>query len=150
MPEKLHLTDEELLLVADGEISARGGEQARQHLADCPACRVRLVEIRRAAADFARAHREDLNVLPDDAARANLKARLADLSSDSTRLLWRDYAANLFVGPRWAYVVGVLLVAALGLRLLPHNTLLSTAPEMAASSDAASRAEFDAWRNAPN
>ena len=80
MPEKLHLTDEELLLVADGEISDRGGDQARQHLADCPACRVRLVEIRRAAADFARAHREDLNVPPDDAARANLKARLAALS----------------------------------------------------------------------
>jgi hypothetical protein len=136
MPEKLHLTDEELLLVADGEISARGGDQARDHLANCPACRVRLVEIRRAAADFARAHRENFNVPPDDIARANLKARLADLSSDSRRFSWREHAANLFVGPRWAYVFGVLLVAALGLRLVTHNSQLSGSPETMASLDA--------------
>jgi hypothetical protein len=120
MREELHLTDEELLLVADGEFSSRRAEQASKHLANCPVCCARLAEIQTTEAEFARAYREQ-TILPSAAGpRAELKMRLADLSTKSRQPWWRDRLAGLFVEPRWAYVLGLVLLVALGLRLLPR------------------------------
>ena len=40
-----HLSDQEMLLAADGELSTRRAAQVHSHLAECWACRARMAEI---------------------------------------------------------------------------------------------------------
>jgi hypothetical protein len=73
-----HLSDEELVLAADGELSAA----RERHLADCMACRARQSELGNAAAGLARAYREAASPVlpPPGAARTRLRARLAEMA----------------------------------------------------------------------
>ena len=41
MPREFHLSDQELLMAVDGELSARDAERAKSHMAACWACRAR-------------------------------------------------------------------------------------------------------------
>jgi anti-sigma factor RsiW len=77
-----HLSDEELLLAADGELPAARAEQVAAHLSVCWACRVRKGEIDAAIGDFVRLYRSDLDpLLPSpDGPRALLKAQLAEMT----------------------------------------------------------------------
>ena len=77
-----HLTDEELLLAADGEVSEERIAEIRQHLADCWPCRARQHELETAAVEFVRTNLEALNpLLPAaDAVRAQLQARLKSVT----------------------------------------------------------------------
>jgi anti-sigma factor RsiW len=56
-----HPSDRELVLAADGELSARRMEQLRRHLAACWECRVRTQELEGAIGEFVRLHRRDLD-----------------------------------------------------------------------------------------
>jgi hypothetical protein len=78
-----HLSDEELVLLADGEAAARKEAVARRHLAACWPCRLRLREFEDAIAGFARLHRDSqAEPLPaPDGPRALLKARLRELAA---------------------------------------------------------------------
>jgi anti-sigma factor RsiW len=82
-----HLSDEELVLAADGELSAARAAEIRQHLAACWSCRARQRDLESAVADLVRLHRRTLDpLLPSAAApRALLKAHLAGLSSGQPR-----------------------------------------------------------------
>ena len=53
-----HLSDEQLLLVAGGELPWRSAGTARLHLAFCPACRARSSELKTAMDRYAHAYRE--------------------------------------------------------------------------------------------
>jgi hypothetical protein len=77
----LHISDVDLLLEADGELSRRRGGQIRAHLAECWSCRARRVELEDTIAHFVRAHEASLDgELPsDDSGRAMLAARLRRL-----------------------------------------------------------------------
>jgi len=77
MPHSDHLTDRDIILLADGELRS-GARKAREHLEACWSCRSRMTEIQGAIADFARAYRESLDVQLSPAAgpRALLKAQL--------------------------------------------------------------------------
>src|SRR5580658_4143975 len=81
----LHLSNQELLLAADGEIPTRRAAQVHAHLAACWDCRARMAEIEGTIADFARAHRQTLDpqLPPVDGPRALLRAQLAELASQS-------------------------------------------------------------------
>src|SRR5271157_2001716 len=81
--EDLHLPDQELLLAADGELSARRAAQVHAHLAACWTCRARMAEIEGTIADFAKAHRQTLDpqLPPIAGPRALLRAQLAELAS---------------------------------------------------------------------
>src|SRR5271163_4426392 len=91
--ENFHLSDEELLLAADGELRARRAAQLRAHLATCWDCRARMAEIEGTIADFARAYRQTLDPkLPQiDGPRALLRARLADLTAKSSAASWERF-----------------------------------------------------------
>jgi hypothetical protein len=80
-----HLSDEKLVLFADGEIRGREETNVREHLAACWSCRMRFRELDDAATDFARSHREDLSLKlpPADGPRALLKARLREVAEAS-------------------------------------------------------------------
>jgi hypothetical protein len=97
--DESHLTDHELLLAADGELSAARSE----HLARCWTCRVRKQQTEGAIVSFVQFHHDSLDPLipPAAAPRALLKARLAELAAapqpwwrlPRIGLAWKEVAA---------------------------------------------------------
>jgi hypothetical protein len=79
-----HLSDETLLLFADGETRGRQEAAIREHLSACWSCRLRMRELEDAIADAARVHRETAHPpLPSpDGPRALLRARLRELTAE--------------------------------------------------------------------
>jgi hypothetical protein len=78
--EPVHLSDQEILLVVDGELSGRRAKEARAHLIACWSCRSRQAQLEVTTAEFLKFHRSALDAtLPSPAgSRALLKARLAE------------------------------------------------------------------------
>lgn len=111
MLEEPHLSDQELLLAADGELSARDSDRVESHLAACWTCRVRKQEMENAIGDFVRVQREniELQIPSPDGPRALLRARLGQVSA--AQRTWR---------PRWlgAFAWRFGLVAAAGALLM--------------------------------
>jgi len=107
-----HLSDQELLRAADGELPGRRADEVNAHLAACWDCRARMAEIEGTIADFARAHRHDLDsqLPPMDGPRALLRAQLAELASQpptrSSQWLFQ------FNSLRGAAIAALLLFAA--------------------------------------
>jgi len=77
-----HLTDQELLQAADGELQPSRAAQTAAHLSQCWPCRARKQELENAIGQFVRFHRGRLDpFLPDSAGpRALLKARLSEMT----------------------------------------------------------------------
>ena len=76
-----HLSSEELMLFADGEIGGREEANIRLHLAACWSCRLRVRELDESIAEFARMYRDTQQPLPPpEGPRALLKARLHELA----------------------------------------------------------------------
>lgn len=132
-----HLSDEELLLAADGELTPRRQNEVDAHLAACWHCRARMAETESTIADFARAYRQTLDPqLPSVAGpRALLRAQLrAELRAKSSELAARPQAPSwrtLFqfkssrlpysiIGP--AFLVVAMLLAAVAVRVLFRET----------------------------
>jgi hypothetical protein len=78
-----HLSDRQLLLSVEGELSPRDENLIRAHIHACWKCRVRRQELENAIMDFVRIHQQDLDagILPAAGPRALLKARIAQLSA---------------------------------------------------------------------
>src|ERR1700723_2406586 len=79
----VHVSDQEMLLAVDGELSTRRAADVRAHLAACWGCRARMAEIEATIADFAQPHRQPLDpqLPPIVGPRALLRARLAESAS---------------------------------------------------------------------
>ncbi len=117
MPQGSHLSDQELLLAADGELPPAQAAQVATHLSECWACRARKQEIEDAIIDFVRLHRGNLDPLlpPPTGPRALLKARLARMASVpqpwwtrwSQVIVWRGALKS-----DWRQAAAALLIAA--------------------------------------
>jgi anti-sigma factor RsiW len=112
LPEDGHLSDQELVLAADGELTPRRDAQVRAHLTACWQCRTRLRGLEGAIGDFVHLHSATLDprVPPAAGARAMLKAQLAEIASQAgTRRAW-------FLPARWPALAGfaAAVVALLG------------------------------------
>ena len=85
LSEESHLSDQELLLAVDGELSAREAGRVQSHLAACWACRARKQEIEAAIGEFVRLHQQnfDAQIPPADGPRALLKAQLLNWRSSA-------------------------------------------------------------------
>lgn len=124
--EQSHPSNEELLLVADGELSAHRAKQVRAHLDACRECRARMSAMEGAIAGFVRAHRGylDPQVPPAAGPHALLKARLTGLAARPAAERQRAAAWS----PAWcrtAYagaglLCAVLLFLALATRAVRH------------------------------
>jgi hypothetical protein len=122
----MHLSDQELLLAADGELPTRCAARVHAHLDACRSCQARMAEIEGAIADFARTHRQTLDphLSPIAGPRALLRAQLAQRTNpDSSwrwlfQFTWTRAAAFLCVAALIAVVSGKFL---LGLSTL-HRT----------------------------
>jgi anti-sigma factor RsiW len=112
-----HLSDEELLLFADGELPARRVSQVDMHLAACWDCRSRLRELEETIADFVHVHHGilDPQLPPSAGPRALLKARLAEAAATSHHSQWLQPFERIFPGTRLAYGSAMLLAVFLGI-----------------------------------
>jgi hypothetical protein len=98
LSENSHLSDQELLLAADGELSASDAERAESHLAGCWVCRSRKQEMESAIGEFVRLYQRNFDgqIPAPDGPRALLKAQLAQLAAmerPSRLISWRFAAA---------------------------------------------------------
>ncbi|MGA2877694.1 MAG: zf-HC2 domain-containing protein [Bryobacteraceae bacterium] len=75
-----HLSDQDLVLAADGELTPRRDAEVRAHLSACWQCRSRLRGMEGAIADFVQLHSATLDpqLPPAAGPRALLKARLTE------------------------------------------------------------------------
>jgi hypothetical protein len=122
-----HVTDQELLLAADGELPSRHSARVRAHLEACWDCRARRVEIEAAIIDFARAHRQSLDpqLPPAAGPRALLRARLAQLAaSRPSRPRWHfpPLADVMRIGAVCAALMVAVCVGVLAVQLLIRHT----------------------------
>lgn len=132
--ENSHPTDQELLLAADGELSARSARVVRTHLSACWHCRARVSELEAAIVDFVRVHHQalDAELPPIGRSRSQLSARLSDLAAkpeaNSVRAFFHFTSARYLT----AYVCFGLLSASLLLAMLtgqsPRSILSIHAP----------------------
>lgn len=104
-----HISDEDLVRSADGEVSAQRGAEVIAHLEACWECRSRMEEIQSAMTGFVRGHRAEFGPLPPaDGPRALLRARLGQLGSESRFEWWRRAVQQ---GLPHVAVVGLSLAA---------------------------------------
>ena len=124
--EDFHLSDEEMLLAADGELGARRAAQVRAHLAACWNCRARMAEIEGTIADFARTHRQtfDPQLPPIEGPRALLRAQLAELAATSRVGAWRRFLQFTSPAPAAACICLALFAAAVGGKLLVQRSAI--------------------------
>jgi hypothetical protein len=125
LKEPAHLTDQELLMLADGEASRRDAKQARGHLEACWACRTRLAELEGAIADFVSLHQSVMPMEPVSAPRALLKAKLAQAAGEEKRPRLLEL---LGVHRRYAFLGLAMLVLLGGGMLLRHTLLPASSP----------------------
>ena len=123
--EDLHISDQELLQAADGELPRRRSGVVHAHLAACWNCRARMAEIEGAIADFVRDQREsfDSQLPPSDGSRAFLRAQLAEMADLSEVHSWRWFL-RLIRAPH----SGAICASALTLVLVCGLILLRTVP----------------------
>jgi len=117
MSEKYtHPSEEELLQLADGELSSHRAAAVQSHLASCWECRARQQQIEATIADFVRAHHETLDPLlpPGAGPRALLRARLAESAAASMREgNWFSSWQRVFTARTLAYASAAFLIALL-------------------------------------
>jgi hypothetical protein len=125
MPNKAdHLSGQEMLLAADGELPTRRAAQVKAHLAACWGCRGGMAEIEAAVAAFARAYGQTLDSqLPSiSGPRALLRVRIAELASKPEAASWRRSLNFIFATRIAAFVAAsVLIVAMAGSSLVHHS-----------------------------
>jgi hypothetical protein len=121
--ETNHLSDQEILLAAENELSARQRDRVLAHLAACAECRARSQKIENNFAEFVRIRQSDSGrqLPPADAARALLKARLAEFSAARQPGRWPHFSVLMTTGSRWAVVGAALVFAALGIWSIRHE-----------------------------
>lgn len=118
-----HNSDEELLRLADGELSPERAEEIQTHLVACWDCRARMEEIQAAITSTARAHHAELDpqLPPSAGPRALLQARLTELASTLSTKWWERVFQLNFGLVRVAFVCSLFLAVTAGV-LLFHNS----------------------------
>jgi len=116
-----HLSDEELLLFADGELSVRQISGIKTHLTACWDCRARLRQIEETISDFLYVHHRTLDpqLPPSTGPRALLKARLTQAGA-SVHDPWFRRFQWAFAGGKWVYAGAMILVVAMGTTFAYH------------------------------
>ena len=129
--EPFHLSDQDILLVVDGEVSGRRARYARAHLTACWLCRSRLGELEGTIAEFVTLHRRTLDPTfpPSTGSRALLKARLAEAAAVPSANSWLRLLQFLPSQRAAAYIcVAVFTTVLGGAFLLRHSQLQAPMP----------------------
>ncbi len=122
-----HLSDHDLLLAVDAELTPERELEVRSHLARCEKCRERMHAFERTSADLAVATRSAAEI-PDSAdARRDLLRRLRLASSTPDKHGAESWLKPSLIGHlrgEWRFAVAVGLLAVAGFTLLLRNTWL--------------------------
>jgi len=126
--QDLHISDQELIESADGEITGRRAVQVRAHLAACWSCRARMADIESTIADFVRSHRQALDgQLPSsNGPRALLRARITQLAHETkVHSVWQlpQFTSAARIAALSVAIMGVAILAAtfIGGALVEHS-----------------------------
>ena len=138
-----HLTDEELLLFADGETRGRNAASTREHLAACWPCRLRLRELEDAIAEVTRMHRQTTSppLPPPEGPRALLRATLREVAASHAGSAERvTFSRFLRMGAVAATLAGVIAILWIGtsskeLHAVPRSDLTPGAVRSREASD---------------
>ena len=145
-----HLSDQELLLSVDGELSTRDAARVQEHLSACWTCRTRKREMEAAIGEFVHVHQRsfDSPLPPAAGPRALLKAHLAELAATRSALSWSVswrlaavacgvLAIGFFVGRYWTAQPYARMVAVIvpNPGLTPGATVLMTPGEVCRGSN---------------
>ncbi len=124
-PSIRHLSDEELVRSADGELSTERAAEVAAHLEACWDCRARMDEIQSTITGFVRAHHAEFDgqLPPAAGPRALLRARLAELNSKPQNQWWKHAFQSGFSLPRVAIVGATLIAVAFGILWFRHVSL---------------------------
>jgi hypothetical protein len=119
--DTFHISDQDLLLLSDGELSPWRAAWIRRHLAACWTCRTRLAQRKQAMADVVDVYRRELDsrVTPVDRPRALLRARLLENRPEPRRYATAALVAALAFTTLAAVVVGAGHGRAARLRPMP-------------------------------
>jgi hypothetical protein len=124
-----HLSDQELIMAMDGELSAADAAFAQAHIASCWTCRTRKQEIEAAINEFVRAQRSSGVPIPSaDGPRALLKARMAQLAESEPASWSRQFFERRKLS--WAIFSAACALAAAAY-FLPHPWIGPMAEPMA-------------------
>lgn len=105
-----HISDGDLVRAADGELSSQRVAEVAAHLEACWDCRARMADIESTIRGFVRAHHAEFDgqLPPAAGPRALLRARLAELGSESRLRCWKSVVQ---LGLLRAAVVGLVAMA---------------------------------------
>lgn len=117
-----HLSDEDLVMAADGELPSRDAARVSKHLAECWSCRARKQELDAAAVDFVRVYKSGLKIPAGDGPRAMLRARLSQEGSAGGSWWARAMA--------WRYGMVACVFAVLVLSSYPARMAFAPAPAL--------------------
>lgn len=122
-----HVSDQDLMMAIDGELSRRHNSKVRRHLAHCWTCRSQMKQLEQTISDFVRVYRDSLDsILPSsETSRALLRACLNELAMSHPLSPWQRIAAAWHVR-RFAYVL-CTFVLAVGTLLLWQSSKTSLA-----------------------
>ncbi len=110
--EYTHLSDEELLRLADGELSPRRVAEVHAHLAACWDCRARLRQFEETIANFVELHHDTLDsrIPPAAGPRALLSARLAEASATPCGHSWAEAFPRAFAKGNLGHAAAAVLI----------------------------------------
>jgi len=134
MKYEAHLSDQQLLLEVEGELSARDEKMVREHLDECWQCRARRQEFDQAITDFTRAYQREFvgKLPPTPGPRAKLKAQLAELAgaAPSRHSIWMQLFRGLaFLSLVSALLVGGFVLTRLSFRRQTDNSEIFSIPD---------------------
>lgn len=120
--QEIHVSNEELLLLEDGELPLSRSAEIRSHLEACWSCRTRVKEIEDTIVDFVHVHRNEFDpqLPPIAGPRALLKARLAEAGTGSQKTTWLSSLLPVFTMPAGTYALAISMVVA-GLLVAGHR-----------------------------
>lgn len=131
-----HLSDRELLLAMDGELSGQRKKRASAHLAACGDCRSRQEKFERLLSDTSSLHRSTID--SEDArrvanSRAALQARLTEAARPgSSAPSWRRFLGE----STWGSIAAMFLLASVGVGALYIQTRDNAASLLALNASA--------------
>ena len=151
-----HLSDAQLVGIADWEVIGREARRLEEHLSACWHCRARRAELERTIADYVRLHDDASQKMPPmEESRARLLAKLIQLSATPAvsvsprrfgKFAYGSVAACLILA---AGVVLYLNVLKAGAAPVPNGRLTPGATRIATKEDLCSSQAFEGFYPIP-
>ena len=129
--EGSHLSENDLVLAADGELPSRRKAEVNAHLEACWTCRERMLSLQETITGFVRARNRELNpqLPPEAGPRALLRARMSESSQASRPVAAATLLPRAGMFWRLAPAVAAFGAALLGILIVFQATVNAEGPK---------------------